>query len=91
LGRVSRLSKEQYHEIDSILQAEPGEYGYKVWSAKALSNLISQRYGVTIGDRQCLRILHKLDFARIRPQTFPSKGYEHTEEREAFKKNGRDK
>lgn len=85
-GRSSRLSQEQYNELEQILQKSPEEFGYRVWDGNALSDLIQRQYGVTLRVRRCQYIFHELGFSRIRPQTFPSKQYEHTEERKNFQK-----
>ena len=85
-GRKSKLSHEQYCELEDILQQSPNKFGYKVWDGNSLSDFIQNKYGVSFKIRHCQNIFHKLGFARIRPQTFPSKNSEHTEEREAFKK-----
>ena len=87
-GRPPKLGEEQLSEIDAVLQSNPADYGFKVWDGPSLSAYIKERYGVEIGVRQCQRLFHSLGFSRIRPQPFPSKGNEDTEEREAFKKNG---
>lgn len=85
-GRPSKLSKEEKAEIDIILQKEPSEYGYKVWDGPTLSTYIKKIYGVELSVRQCQRLFHELGYSKIRPQTFPSKGYEDTEARNEFKK-----
>ena len=86
-GRPKKLTEEQYDEIDTILQKEPKDYGYKVWDGPSLSDHIKKQYGVDLCVRQCQRLLHALGYSHIRPQTYPSKGYEDTEERAAYKKN----
>lgn len=88
-GRPSKLSEEQLAEIDNALQNDPKDHGYKVWDGPALSDYIEVHYGIHMGVRQCQRLFHNLGYSHIRPQTFPSKGYENTTEREEFKKNGR--
>jgi len=92
-GRPSKLSAENIASIKSVLEEDnPKKYGFNVWDGPALSAYISREYGVFLCVRQCQRMFHSLGFSLVRPQTFPSKtkkGLE--EEREAFKKNGRDK
>ena len=87
-GRPSKLSPEQLQEIDAALSQDASEFGYKVWDGPTLSTFILDKYGVTLSVRQCQRLFHELGYSLIRPQSFPSKGYEDTEARKAFKKNG---
>ncbi len=86
-GRPSKLTAEQLHEIDTVIQNDPKKYGLKVWDGPSLASYIKSQYGIDIGVRQCQRLFHSLGYSRIRPQPYPSKDYENTEEREAFKKN----
>ncbi len=86
-GRPSKLNSAQLAEIDVALQSNPAEYGFKVWDGPSLSEHIKSKYGIEISVRSCQRIFHQLNFSRIRPQPYPSKDYENTEERNAFKKN----
>ena len=87
-GRPPKLTADQLKLIDAVLQDDPKNYGYKVWDGPSLSAYIKEKFEVEIGVRQCQRLFHSLGYSRVRPQPFPSKGYEDTEEREAFKKNG---
>ena len=86
-GRPAKLTEDQLKEIDAVIQTDPKEHGFKVWNGPSLSSYIKSQYGVEIGIRQCQRLFHSLGYSRIRPQPYPSKGYEDTAEREAFKKN----
>ena len=86
-GRPPKLTPEQLNELDQVLQSNPADYGFKVWDGPSLSAYIKSQYSVDVGVRQCQRIFHNLGYSRVRPQPHPSKGYENTEEREAFKKN----
>ena len=86
-GRPSKLTEDQLKEVDAVIQTDPKEYGLKVWDGPSLSSYIKSQYGIDIGIRQCQRLFHTLGYSHIRPQTYPSKDYEGTEEREAFKKN----
>ena len=86
-GRPSKLSTEQLQEIDAALSKEASVFGYKVWDGPTLSGFILDKYGVTLSVRQCQRLFHQLGYSLIRPRSFPSKGYEDTEARKAFKKN----
>lgn len=85
-GRPSRLSDEQLQEIDKAVQGSASDCGFKVWDGPSLSAYIRQQFQITMGVRQCQRLLHIMGYSRIRPQPFPSKDYENTEEREDFKK-----
>lgn len=86
-GRPPKLTSEQLKEIDQALQSDPKSYGFKIWDGPSLSAYIKLRYGIDMGVRQCQRYFHSLGYSRIRPQPYPGKGYEDTEERQAFKKN----
>ena len=87
-GASSKLSDKQYEEIDAVLQSDPKDYGYKNWDGPSLAAYIKNNYDVVLSVRQCQRLFHKLGYSRIRPQPYPTKGYEDTEERNEFKKNG---
>lgn len=86
-GRPSRLSAEQLSALESAIQSNPNDYGFKKWDGPSLSEYIKTTFKITIGVRRCQVLFHELGFSHIRPQTFPSKGYEDTEERTSFKKN----
>lgn len=87
-GRPPKLSAEQCTTIDSAIQSDPKDFGFKVWDGPSLSSYISSAFGVQLSVRQCQRLFHGLGYSCIRPQPYPSKGYEDFDEREAFKKNG---
>ena len=87
IGRPSKLTEEQLNEIDTALQSDPNTYGFKLWDGPSLSSFIDSKYGISMCVRQCQRLFHELGFSLIRPQPYPSKGYEDTEERNEFKKN----
>ena len=80
-GRPSRLSDEQMQHIDAVLQSNPNDYGFKVWDGPSLSAYIKKEFNIELAARQCQRIFYQLGFSLIRPQTFPSKGYEDTGKR----------
>lgn len=86
-GRAAKLTEEQCNEIDIVLQSDPKEFGYKKWDGPTLSAYIQTKYGITLSVRQCQRLFHSLGFSHIRPQPYPSKGYEDSEQRNEFKKN----
>lgn len=85
-GRPPKLSTEQCAAIDSAIQSDPKNFGFKVWNVPGLSSYISNTFGVQISVRQCQRLFHGPGYSHIRPQPYPSKGYEDSEERKAFKK-----
>ena len=81
-----RPSDQQLKEIDTVIQTDPKEHDLKVWDGPSLSAYIKSQYGVDISIRQCQRLFRNLGYSHIRPQPYPSKGNEDTEERNAFKK-----
>lgn len=88
-GRPPKLSEQQMEQIDQILQkpANEANKNYDVWTGSTLAELLlSDDYKVTMSDRNCRRIFHKLGYTQQRPQMFPSKGHEDSEAREEFKK-----
>ena len=84
---VTTITEDQYKEIDAVLQTDPKEIGYKNWDGPTLSTYISRKYNVNMSVRQCQRLFHSLGYSHIRPQPYPSKGYEDSEARNEFKKN----
>ena len=90
-GRPPKLTGGQLKEIRQTLESEPQKYGYHVWDGPSLSDYISSKYNITLSVRQCQRLFHSLGFSLIRPQLYPSKGYEDTDARIALKKNQRSK
>ena len=86
-GRPSKLTEDQLKQIDAAIQSDPRDYGIKVWDGPSLSAYIKKQFDVDIGVRQCQRLFRSLGYSHIRPQPYPSKGYEDTEERVSFKKN----
>lgn len=87
-GRPPKLSSEELASIKTTIEEDnPEAYGYYVWDGPSLSDHIKKTYGVELCVRQCQRMLHRLGFSLVRPQTFPSKNKEGLdEEREAFLK-----
>ena len=86
-GRPSQLSAEQRREVDCALQEEPSKHQYTVWDGPAIADFIRRTYGINYTVRSCQLLAKQLGFSRVRPQVFPSKGYEDTEKRDEFKKN----
>lgn len=69
-GRPSRLTSEQLAEIDRILRGTPGAAGWEanLWDGPTLAAFIEDRYGVSMGVRQCQRLFRKLDFRLRKPR-----------------------
>ena len=88
-GRPSKLTMEQKEAIDTALQSDPSEHGFKVWDGPSLASYIKSTFGIDFSVRQCQRLFHELGYSHIRPQSYPSKGYEDTDARIEFKKNGK--
>ena len=90
-GRPTKLSNQQLKEIDTVIQTDPKGHDLKVWDGPSLSSYIKSHYDVDMSVRQCQRLFRNLGYSHIRPQPYPSKGSEDTEERNAFKKPNRDR
>lgn len=86
-GRSCKLSEEQKKIIDFALQASPKDSGYITWDGNSLSDYIKKTFNVELSVRQCQRLFHELGYSLIRPQSYPGKGFEDTEEHQLFKKN----
>ena len=69
-GRPSRLSDPQKERLRSELQGSPRALGYdqNLWDGKLVAHHLAQRYGVTLGVRQCQRLLRQLGFTLQRPR-----------------------
>src|SRR5487761_1136927 len=69
-GRPSRITPEQLVEIDQILRKAPSDVGLvgNLWDGPALAVLIEERYGLTVGVRQCQRLFRKLNFRLRKPR-----------------------
>lgn len=89
-GRPTKLSIEQMSEIEAILlEDNPEAYGHPVWDGPNLSAFINERYSISICVRQCQRYFEDFNMSLVRPQPYPSKGKENTEEREDYKKKSK--
>ena len=86
-GRPSLLTDEQISEIKLAVNEDPENHGYHVWDGPALSDYIKSKYDVDYGVRACQKLLHKMGFSLIRPQTYPSLENPNNKVREDFKKN----
>ncbi len=67
-GRSARLSPEDIDELMHVtaLPSETCRCQRKMWNGKMLSEYIFERYGITLGLRQCERYLRKFKDARER-------------------------
>ena len=86
-GRPGKLTNEQIEEIRSTIKKGPESAGYNVWDGPALSDYIKNKYGIEYGVRACQLLMHKMGFAMIRPQTYPSLENPNEAARDEFKKN----
>ena len=69
-GRPARLSEEQLVQIGLALRQPPSAKGLagSLWDGKALSSYLEQRWGVSLGVRQCQRLFRQLGFRLRRPR-----------------------
>ena len=69
-GRRSRLENKEIEKIGRDLRKSPRDFGYiqNLWDGKILSYHIEQRYGKTMGVRQCQRFFHRLEFRLRKPR-----------------------
>lgn len=86
-GRPRKLTEAQINELRIKVKESPDKAGYKVWDGPALSDYIKKKYDIDYSVRACQLLLHKMGFALIRPQTYPSLQNPNTTAREEFKKN----
>lgn len=88
-GRVPTLSDDQINELKSVVEDDPEKHGYHVWDGPTLSEYIKKQYDKELGVRACQKLLHKMGFSLVRPQTYPSLENPDDEAREDFKKTNR--
>ena len=74
-------------EIKATIKEGAEKAGYLVWDGPSLSDYIKKKYGIDYGIRACQILMHKMGFAMIRPQTYPSLENPKEEDRDDFKKN----
>ncbi|MBU4190176.1 MAG: IS630 family transposase [Candidatus Thermoplasmatota archaeon] len=69
-GRPSRLTEEQFDEIDRALRSTPREFGLSgnIWDGKTLSRFTRKQFDVELGVRQCQRIFRQLGFRYRKPR-----------------------
>lgn len=58
-GRPGALSAKQKNGLMNALAKTPADYGLKgeIWTGKLLASLLKKHYGITLGARQCFRVL----------------------------------
>lgn len=69
-GRPPKLSEEQSNEIQNIiLNKTPIELGFKyaLWTLKIISQLIQQKYGITLSKTSSGRLMHKWGLSSQKP------------------------
>lgn len=86
-GRPRRLGEKQMEAVDRILRRPPRGAGLSgnIWDGKTLSTWIEQKYGVTVGVRQCQRMFRQLGFRLRKPR--PALAQANPELQKAHKKN----
>ena len=85
-GKPSKLSEDQIALVKAAVMGDPDNHGFKVWDGPSLSKYIKDTFGIDLGVRACQKLLHKMGFALIRPQMYPSLGNPDKEARDTFKK-----
>jgi transposase len=69
-GRPSRLNSDQLKKLESVLRGASREYGFQgLWDGKTLSAFINQRWGITLGVRQCQRLFRHFGFRLRKPRS----------------------
>jgi transposase len=69
-GRPCRLDSDQLSELESVLRGEPREYGLQgLWDGKTLSAFVEQRWGISLGVRQCQRLFRRFGFRLRKPRS----------------------
>lgn len=64
-GRKPRLTPEQMKQLDAIVLADPGDYGYESggWDAKMVTEVIRKTFGVAFTPSMVQKLLRKLEFS----------------------------
>jgi len=75
-GRPSRISPEQWLELEQVLRRSPRllGYGQNLWDGKLLSHHLRELYNLQLEVRQCQRIFGKMSFRRRKPRPLIAKG-----------------
>jgi transposase len=69
-GRPSRLSEKQLEEVKAALQQVQADLPGPSLTGKALAAWIAEHYGVSLGVRQCQRLLRQLASRPIKSRSF---------------------
>lgn len=74
-GRPSRIEEGVLEEISQQLRQYPREVGYaqNLWDGKLLSHHLKERFGISLGVRQCQRLFRQLGFRRRKPRPLIAK------------------
>src|SRR5262245_37876575 len=69
-GRPRRLNSQQLDEVAQALRRSPEEAGLEgqIWDGKTLAAWVEQRYGISLGVRQCQRLFRQLGFRLRKPR-----------------------
>ncbi len=59
-GRPPKLDDAQYAALRSVLAEPPERHGCESWDGPALSDYIQRTWGISLGERQCRRLLRQL-------------------------------
>jgi transposase len=86
-GRPSTLNEKQLAVIDRALRQAPVAHGLSgnLWDGKTLSAFIEQRYGISLGVRQCQRLFRQLGYRLRKPR--PAIAFADAELQKRHKKN----
>lgn len=74
-GRPVGLDKKQSQRVGADLRRSPRDLGYSqnLWDGRLLSHHLAEKYGITLGIRQCQRLFHQLGFRRRKPRPLIAK------------------
>lgn len=74
-GRPSRIEETVLEEISQQLRQNPRDLGYaqNLWDGKLLSHHLKERFGISLGVRQCQRLFRQLGFRRRKPRPLIAK------------------
>ena len=88
-GRPRRLNDKQLEEINLVLRQRPESVGIQsgLWDGKGLAAFIKERYGVSLGVRQCQYMFKSFGFRRRKPRPLLARA--DPELQEAYKKTPR--
>jgi transposase len=87
-GRPSRLSPDQWSDLERVLRQSPRALGYgqNLWDGKLLAHHLQQQYRLELGVRQCQRIFRHLGFRRRKPRPVIAKPDPDPEAQARYKK-----